>query len=299
MPLPQSFPKSSPKSFNKPSSTRTPPSPRSEAPSRPRVLIVYGSSRGTTQQIAETIVDGLEEGGAEAASIRVERLALAPGRLAKADVIGIGSPTYFLREPRYMTEFLEEMPSLEGKRAFVFCTAGMDRPGETLERLHAGLVARGATVVGARWFRSTMSYWVHMKRGLGNPAGLPDAEQLDRARSWGEHLAAAATLGAVEPAPVSRATRWKARLVHDPTIRKRFFPAPALHVPPCTGYGQCLSRCLFEGIVRVDDGEIPVFDLDHCVQCLECVSSCPRGAITPDSRVKEWISTLSYRLGIH
>lgn len=288
----------SPRSFPKPTS-RPVPSPRSDVPSPVRALVVYGSSSGTTQQIAEAIVEGLERGGAEAAAIRVERLALAPGRLAKADLVGIGSPTYFLREPRYMSEFLAEMPSLADKHGFVFCTAGMDRPGETLERLHAGLAARGADVVGARWFRSTMSYLPHRRRGLGNPPGLPDEEQLARARAFGERLAEAPRLGAVEPAPVSRATRVKARLVHHPWVRRHLFPSPVLNVPPCTGYGQCLSRCLFEGLARVDDGEIPRFEATRCIQCLECVSSCPRGAITLDSRRKERLSTLSYRLGIH
>jgi flavodoxin/NAD-dependent dihydropyrimidine dehydrogenase PreA subunit len=267
--------------------------------SSPRVLIVYGSSRGTTQQIAEAIIEGLAKQGAEASAIRFDRLALAPGRIDKADVIGVGSPTYFLRPPRYMVDFLNELPALAGKPAFVFCTAGMDRPGETLERLHAGLEARGAKLVGSRWFRSSMSYWPHVKRGLGNPAGLPDEQQLARARAWGEDLAHAEQLSEVVPVPCSRATRWKARLIGNARFRRTFFPGVELHVPPCTGYGQCLSRCSFEGLLRIDDGEIPVFDRSLCIQCLECVSSCPRGAITTDSRMKEWISTLSYRLGVH
>ena len=266
---------------------------------KPRALIVYGSSSGTTQKVAEAIVEGLANEGAEASAIRFDRLALAPNRVAKADLIGVGSPTYFLRPPDYMIDFLNKLPSLAGKRSFVFCTAGMDRPGETLERLHAGLTARGAKGIDARWFRASMSYWPHRKRGLGNPAGLPDEEQLDRARAWGQQLANAQQLPDRVPDPVSRATRWKARLIGNAKLRRTFFPGVELHVPPCTGYGQCLSRCPFEALVRVADAEIPIFDASRCAQCLECISSCPRGAITSDSRVKEWISTLSYRLGVH
>jgi len=266
---------------------------------KPRALIVYGSSSGTTQKIAEAIVEGLAQQGAEASAIRFDRLALAPDRVGKADLIGVGSPTYFLRPPGYMIDFLNELPSLAGKRAFVFCTAGMDRPGETLERLHAGLAARGAKGVGARWFRSSMSYWPHRKRGLGNPAGLPDEEQLARALAWGQELAHAQQLPDRVPAPVSRATRWKARLIGNAKLRRACFPSVEIHVPPCTGYGQCLSRCPFQALVRIDDAAIPVLDASRCAQCLECVSSCPRGAITINSRVREWISTVSYRLGVH
>lgn len=81
-------------------------------------------------------------------------------------------------------------------------------------------------------------------------------------------------------------------------LRKLVFPSVRLNTKACTGYGSCVSRCLLSGIERKEGETLPFFT-ESCVHCLECVSWRPRGAFEIDSKVKEWISTLSYRLGIH
>jgi flavodoxin len=140
-----------------------------------KALITYGTGRGTTAQIAEAITAGMKEAGVDATAVSIEYAAMAPARVAATDILGIGSPVHFYREARYMTNFLSTLPRLEGKKAFIFCTCGMDRSGETLNRLHAGLVEHGASVVGAESFRSAMSYYPLRKRGLGNGDDLPGA----------------------------------------------------------------------------------------------------------------------------
>jgi ferredoxin len=240
----------------------------------------------------------MTEAGLSTSAIRFDLLSLTPRRLDAVDVVGIGSPVYFLREPAYVTDAISQLPSLEGKRGFVFCTCGMDRVGETLHRLRGHLAERGAVVVGARWFRSAMSYFPYRRRGFGNPSHLPDEEQFKAAHEFGLHMARAFELDPVELEPITRATRWKARLLASDALRKQVFPGVQLDHAACTGYGSCLSRCPFEALNRHEGEEIP-FVTRSCTQCLECIESCPRAAIVPDSGAKEWISTLGYRLGIH
>ena len=260
-------------------------------------VIVYGSSRGSTEKVGEAIAEGMEAAGASAAALGFDLLSMAPGRIDKADVIGIGSPTYFLREPEYITSYVSQLPSLAGKSVFVFSTCGMDRVGETLHRLQRLAEERGGTVVGAEWFRSAMSYYPHRKRGLGNPEHLPDEGVLDAARAFGKRMVDP-DLTPITLEPPSGSTRFKAGLLANRRFRRAVFPRVRLVRTACTGYGSCISRCPFQALEREDEEAIP--DLtDRCIQCLECIDSCPRAAIVADSALREWISTLSYRLGLH
>lgn len=261
-------------------------------------LVVYGSSRGTTEKVAEVIAESMRSSGVSATSLSVDLVRQVPHRLRAADVLGIGSPVYFLREPRYVTEFVSELGSLEGKKAFVFCTCGFDRAGETLPRLAAMLSDRGAVVVGAREFRAAMSYMPHRKRGIGNPEGLPDESDLSHARDFGRRMAGAMALDRIDLTPASRLTRLRAGLLANRTFRRWWLPGIRVVEKDCTSYGSCLSRCAFRGLERREGDEIPSVTED-CVQCLECLAYCPRSAIVADSRIKEWLTVLVYRLGIH
>jgi ferredoxin/flavodoxin len=265
-----------------------------------KALIIYGGNRGTTAAIAEAIAGGLNEAGAEASAIRIDSLGVTPARIAAADLLGIGSPVYFLREPVYLTRFISELPPLQGKKAFVYCTTGMDRVGETLVRMCDELRGRGAEVVGAEFYRSAMSYLPHRVRGLGNGEGLPGELELNAAEDFGRKLAAEADHAPVEFAPVPWLARQKARLLANRRLRGAFFPSVRLDPSICTGYGSCISRCKFDALVRDEEVEdaIPIIS-QACEQCMECIDSCPKSAIVSSSRLKEWISTLSYRLGVH
>ena len=259
-------------------------------------VIAYGTGRGTTAKVAAAVAEGMKAAGVKAVSVRIEYL--TPARITGAEIFGVGSPVHFYREARYMTNFLSTLPRLDGKRGFVFCTCGMNRPGETLQRLHGALAQRGASVVGAASFRSAMSYLPLRQRGLGNGDELPDSSVFDAAREFGARLANSDAQPPIGAPTVPLLTRLKARLLADMRFRQLIFPGVRLNVPKCTGYGSCLSRCLLNGLER-NEGETVPYLKDTCVHCLECIAWCPRAAIEVDSQIKEWLSTLSYRLGIH
>ena len=102
-------------------------------------FIVYGGTRGTTATIGEAIAEGMKIAGVSATAVHLDIYKMMPNRLQSVDILGIGSPVYFLREARYVAEFIAGLPSLEGKKAFLYCTCGMNRIGETLQRLHRSL----------------------------------------------------------------------------------------------------------------------------------------------------------------
>lgn len=260
-------------------------------------LVAYGTMRGTTGAIGEAIAAGLNAAGASASAVHLDLLAMMPGRIAKAELLGFGSPVYFLREAAYVADFIRALPSLAGKKAFVWCACGMNRIGETLPRLQALLSERGAVVVGAQHFPSAMSYLPYRKRGFGNPDHLPDEGVLAAARDFGRRMAQARGLAPIALPPVSLPTRLKARLLASRRFRKLFLPPITIN-QACTGYGSCISRCPFRGLDRKDGEDVP-FVTDACIQCLQCLDYCPKGAIVTDAPVKERLSALSYRLGLH
>jgi ferredoxin/multimeric flavodoxin WrbA len=261
-------------------------------------LVTYAGTMGTTAAIAEAITEGMNALGASASAIHVERLSIVPSRVHAADILGVGTPVYFLREPAYMGEFIADLPRLDGKKAFVFCTTGMNRPGETLQRLETLLSERGAVIVGAEQFPTAMSYPPYRRRGLGNPDSLPDEAVLAKARSFGQQMVKAPSLESITLKTVSLADRLTAKLLAHKSIRRSLLPGIRIDHSLCTGYGSCISRCLFGALARPGEEDIPEVT-DACVQCLQCIDSCPRSAIVLDSRIKDWFSTLTYRLKIH
>lgn len=46
----------------------------------------------------------------------------------------------------------------------------------------------------------------------------------------------------------------------------------------CLGFGSCEKACPFDAI-KMDENQLPVFDLKKCTRCGICVSTCPRGLI--------------------
>jgi len=261
-------------------------------------VVAYGSTQGKTGELADAIAEGLNGAGVRASAIRFDRLSLMPNRARAVDILGVGSPVYYLREPAYMQKFIADLPPLDGKKVFVFCTTGMNRVGETLFRLRQALNERGADVVGAASFSAAMAYPPYRQRGLGNPEALPDAAVLAEAKRFGARMAQAPKLQSITLPEPSFATRFKAKILADLKIRKMLLPGVRLNTDVCTGYGSCISRCYFNALQREDEGDVPVLT-DACIQCLQCIASCPRGAIEVDMRVKESLSTLMYRLGIH
>ncbi len=116
-------------------------------------VIIYESLTGTTQRAARLIGDGFFDH-----RIGTQLFPLAtidPAAIAAADAVIVGTWTdgfLILGQKPAKKKKLEQLPDLDGKPCFVFCTYAI-HPGRTLEKLSRIVTARGGNVLGGLTIR--------------------------------------------------------------------------------------------------------------------------------------------------
>jgi NAD(P)H dehydrogenase (quinone) len=189
-----------------------------------KVLVLYYSSYGHIEQMAEAVAEGARAGGAEVTIKRVPET--APEAVAKAayfkldqaapvatvaeladyDAIILGAPTRFGRMPSQMAAFLDQAGglwasgALNGKVGAAFTSTASQHGGQetTLFSMITNMLHFGLVVVGLPYsFQGQMG--VDEMKG-GSPYGAttishsdgsrqPSAVELDGARFQGQHVA--------------------------------------------------------------------------------------------------------------
>ena len=252
-----------------------------------KILIVYYSQSGNTQKIARSIRDGMRKSGDEVVLKFLKKVSFE--ELADYDVIGFGSPVWYEMPPN-LRRFTEDMPYMDGKLAFSFCTHGT-MPDLYFPLAIPRLQRKGLRIIGWKnWY------------GDGNiqifpepyyTAGHPDQQDLDEAEKFGEEMCArsrrvlAGETDLVLEAPEPNMMRMHANAaiehlggfhnVHGRLVRdseKCLYPACHICMDNCTmgwidlastpqKYGNCADAC------------------DDCHGCTYCEMLCPTGAIHP------------------
>lgn len=190
-----------------------------------KVLVLYYSSYGHIEQMADAVAEGARAGGAEVDIRRVAETAPpevvqaahfktdtahplieSPDALAGYDAILVGAPTRFGRMPSQMAAFwdtaggLWASGALVGKVGAAFTSTASQHGGQetTLFSIITNLLHMGMTIVGLDYgFQAQMG--VDKIRG-GAPYGAttiaggdgsrqPEAEELDAARYLGKKVA--------------------------------------------------------------------------------------------------------------
>ena len=86
-----------------------------------KTLIIYASiHHKNTEKIAETIASELQTKAIPFFEAKEEGL-------QKAKIIGFGSGVYYSKFHKGLIEFVEKLPDMKGKKAFVFSTAGIKK----------------------------------------------------------------------------------------------------------------------------------------------------------------------------
>jgi NAD(P)H dehydrogenase (quinone) len=151
-----------------------------------RVLVLYDSRGGLTEQLAASVAEGAAAAGAECVQRRVEDAAVTD--LLTADGIILGSPNWSgvtgkLKDWWDYTGDLWETGELAGKVGAAF-TAGYSRSGgieATLLQLIHLLLAHGMVIAGLPWseaMRTSGSYYGVTAHGQVTELDLAQARAL-------------------------------------------------------------------------------------------------------------------------
>ena len=246
----------------------------------PRVAVVYFSQTGNTEKVARALAEGLAGSGASVDVL--DLLQTDPASLSKYDLMGVGTPVFYFREPLVVERFLARIGPGHAKPAFLFLTSG-GHPSNTFFHMSRTLRKRGFLVVDAFACHGYDTYppFKDTARFLGHP----DAEELDQARGFGARLLDRThdiQQGPGELIPVFK-RHWDRFGRLSVILRNRLLawlvlPRKILIAGKCTQCGLCVRHCPVQ-VIEMDP--FPVFRRG-CIDCTLCERICPTEAIRCD-----------------
>ena len=248
--------------------------------SAPRVAILYFSQTGNTERVARSIADGLTLSGAQADIL--DLLKTDPAGLARYDLVGVGTPVFYFREPVIVERFIRSIPRAKNGHAFIFLTSG-GHPGNTFFHMRKSLAGRGFLVVDAFSCNGYDTYPPF--KNTGRYIGHPDDAELDAARAFGAGIlerSRSVAAGRAELIPVFK-RRWDrfgrlALVFRSRLLALLILPRKKLLAGKCTQCGLCARHCPANAIA-LSPG--PVFRRG-CIDCYMCERVCPVEAIECD-----------------
>ncbi len=244
-----------------------------------KITIIFFSQTGNTRKVADAMSGRFLAAGH---SVRVLPMKEAtPDDATECDLLGFGSPCFTSQAPVPVKAFLKSLPSLKGRRAFVFVTSGA-APGRTMYDLGSALQKKGADVAGGILVHSECFFPAPCL--VGRMAGRPDDDDLARVRKFADAMAEHVSAGRPGFAPGSRDDILKIRggfydyvaLLNRPGFLRLTLPKPVVMAGRCNGCGWCVRECPAGNITMQ---EYPV--IGHgCIRCYHCLNGCPQQAFS-------------------
>ncbi len=245
-----------------------------------RILIIVFSQSGYTRIAAECIRDGLVSMKGECDLIN---LADVDTRIfANYDLIGLGCPVYFYKEPLHVTDFIENLPDLTNRHWFVFCSHGSIM-GTTLHSMSERLKKKGAVITG--YYDMYADACTPFALQPTYTTGHPDEIDKEEARSFGKELiertrriakGEAALIPECEPVD----EKWfKEADMISPEVIKFIIPPYTINRETCIKCHKCEETCPVNGFdIEADPPRVQ----DPCIGCTYCVMACPTASIEAD-----------------
>jgi flavodoxin/NAD-dependent dihydropyrimidine dehydrogenase PreA subunit len=248
------------------------------------VTMIYFSQTGNTHKVAEAMAEAFRGAGHAVRPLSLE--IATPSDAASGDLLGVGSPCFSSQAPTPVKAFLRGLPALNGRRAFVFATAG-GAPGRVLYDLSHLLQDKGAEVVGGFLARGELHHPAPCM--VGRMPHRPNAEELAQARSFAAAVAEHVAAGRSGPVAGSRPDAFKLKvgfyelvgLLSTDGFLRLVLPEPKLDATRCDGCQWCVSACPMDNI-RLQP--TPVLGA-QCIRCYRCLTGCPQEAYEADWRL--------------
>jgi formate hydrogenlyase subunit 6/NADH:ubiquinone oxidoreductase subunit I len=199
------------------------------------------------------------------------------------DLVGIGSPVFYYKEPFNVRDFIEAMPDLNGQHWFVFCTHG-NVIGNFFPSITQRLKKRGVVVMGFHHSYANITVPFYFKPSY--TSGHPDSYDLEQAQAFGRKIADRSpkitcknSALIPEPGPVS-SEEWiqdSHRLTEK--VLDQVLPKLNIDADTCIQCRECQENCPVQGIdIDVDPPRIQ----NPCIYCWGCVNVCPTLSIKAD-----------------
>jgi flavodoxin len=147
------------------------------------LIICISVHHGNTEQVAKVMANALD-----AALLEVKQV--DANMLEQYDLIGFGSGIYFGKHHKSLLDFVDKLPMLRNKKAFIFSTSGLrkirfihnfDKP------LRENLQRKGFDIIGEFSCRGLDTYRATKLVG-GVNKGRPNAQDLKQAEDFARSL---------------------------------------------------------------------------------------------------------------
>ncbi|MBU2549162.1 MAG: EFR1 family ferrodoxin [Proteobacteria bacterium] len=243
-------------------------------------LIICFSQTGHTRKVAECIQRGIAE--AAGPCDLVELSAVDTASLADYDLVGLGCPVFYYKEPFNVRDFIESLPELPGKHWFFFCTHGAVL-GNTFHSVKDRLNPKGIVVIGYHdtYADGVIPFYPYPVLTSGHP----DAVDLEQAVAFGRDIAsrrARIAAGEVDILPELEPASQEV-VEHAQALSMEFmdgmFPRLSIDADRCIQCQTCEMACPVGGIDVLAE---PPRLQSPCIYCWNCVKTCPESAIRAD-----------------
>ena len=251
-----------------------------------KVVLYVFSGTGNTLKVASLYRQYLN---ADVTVYRIAKKSPPPPSPEEFDLIGIGYPIHAFSAPEPILKFVKTLPTLCGKRAFVFKTSG--------EGLHLNDGSSQKLIK----ILSKKGYDVLFERHFVMPYNMIYRHSDEMAKQMWIYAKAMTALSAKEIEDgVRKKTKQNAfKMAFTAVFRTIEQPFAHVHGPlfkvntkKCIQCGKCIKICP-QANIKIKDGKFK-FGTD-CVLCMGCSFNCPTDAVKVGF-FKFWKVNGSYRL---
>ncbi len=244
------------------------------------IVIFYFSGTGNTWWVSNEIVLQLEKLGHSARAFSIEALPVNEVKelIQDSDIVGFGYPIHGSDLPVPMKNFIEQLPVVSTKQAFVFCTQWL-WSGDGAAVGGTMLHDKGFNVQWGEHFLMPNNVTVSIIRlpYTNDPGRL--AGVLGRAAKRAAHFVQEIDAGRASLHGFNQVSFCLGSLQRVPFRRvfHKFQSDIGIDYANCIDCGECVRLCLVDNFYYEDKD---IKTRGNCIICFRCYNFCPVAAIT-------------------